>query len=169
MAKNDLTAARLRELLSYNPETGEFIRLAAGGKRLTRPDTVGPVVGAGNHLGYKQVSVAGMQYQAHRVAWLYMTGAWPTGQIDHINGDGKDNRWCNLRDVAPRVNSQNQRAARSDNGIGMLGVYPNHKRFMAKISTPEKRNLYLGTFDTAEEAHAAYLQAKRKFHEGCTI
>lgn len=169
MAKADLTAARLRELLQYNPETGEWLRLQASGKRLTRPDSVGPVRGQGNWLGYKQISVDGHQYQAHRLAWLYMVGQWPNGQIDHINGDGKDNRWSNLRDVEPRVNTQNQRTARKDNRLGLLGVYPNHNRFMARISTPEKRNKYLGTFDTAEEAHEAYLKAKRQFHEGCTI
>lgn len=166
MAKTDLTAQRLRELLHYEPTTGIFTRVVPS---RMRPDTAGLVRSGGNHLGYRQINVDGRQYQSHRVAWLYMTGSWPAAQIDHINGDGKDNRWLNLRDVEPRLNTQNQRRARADNGTGLLGVYPNHKRFMAKISTPEKRNMYLGTFDTPEEAHAAYLKAKRAYHAGCTI
>ena len=124
---------------------------------------------AGNKLGYILISVDGRQYQAHRLAFLWMTGRLPSQMIDHINGDGKDNRWTNLREASPRVNVQNQRAARADNGLGLLGVYQNHKRFMARITTHEKRNKYLGTFDTPEQAHEAYLAAKREYHEGCTI
>ena len=161
-----ITAERLRELLHYDPDTGDFTRLMAS---QSRPDTLGPIKARGNHLGYILISVDGQQYQAHRLAFLYMTGAWPRQSVDHINGDGRCNRWVNLRDVSTSVNLQNQRQARADNSQRLLGVYRNHRRFMARITTATKRNMYLGTFDTPEEAHQAYLMAKRRFHAGCTL
>lgn len=167
MNKQDkLSSELLRQVIHYEPETGVFTRIKAS---WSRPDTTGVVANKGNSIGYRQISINGIQYQEHRLAWLYMTGSWPMGQIDHLNGDGKDNRWSNLRDVCPRTNAENQRKARSDNGLGILGVYPNKKRFMAKISYGGKKNVYLGTFDTPKQAHEAYLEAKRKYHAGCTI
>lgn len=100
-----------------------------------------------------------------------MTGGWPRFTIDHINGDGSDNRWANLRDVPLFVNQQNMRKPRGGqrtNKIGVLGVTQVGRRFSARLSV-DKRTTYLGTFDTPEEAHAAYLAAKRAHHAGCTV
>ena len=109
------------------------------------------------------------EYSAHRLAWLYVHGAWPTGQIDHINGDRGDNRISNLRDVTPALNTQNQRrAARSNKSSGLLGVTANRGRWLAQISIGGKsRNL--GRYATPEEAHAVYVAAKRVLHAGCTL
>lgn len=165
MAKNDLTAARVRELLNYNSETGA----------LTWAFNVGPTARAGGvagsieKKGYRSIGVDGSYYKAHRLVWLHVTGEWPTGQIDHKDGDKDNNRFENLRDVSPSVNQQNMRHATVRNkSCGLLGVTPNNKKWKAGIHIGGIKR-HLGTFGTAEEAHAAYLDAKRKHHEGCTI
>jgi hypothetical protein len=155
----EITAERLRLLVEYEPQTGVFRRrvkrswLASGGS----PD----------RNGHIRISVDGRLYAAHRLAWLYMTGSWPAGVIDHVNGVRSDNRWGNLRDVSVTVNQQNQQRAHRRNCTGLLGVTFNKARgkFQAQISASGRR-LYLGLHDTAEEAHSAYVRAKRALHEG---
>jgi hypothetical protein len=79
-------------------------------------------------------------YQASRLAWLYMTDSWPVGEIDHANCDRTDNRWANLR-LATR--SQNQANTRPRAASGLKGAYPMRLKWQAKI-----KRIYLGTFDT---------------------
>ena len=107
---------------------------------------------------------------AHRMAWLYMTGELPTADIDHINGIRNDNRFSNLRNVSRTVNLQNRRNAGANNkSTRIIGAYPSYaNKFTSRIRVHGK-DQYLGTFDTAQQAHAAYLSAKRRLHEGCTI
>lgn len=98
-----------------------------------------------------------------------MTGAWPTHEIDHINGKRTDNRTVNLRDVPRLVNQQNVRRAHRDSKLGVLGVTPDRRGgFRAQI-TINKRLHFIGYFDTIEEAHSAYVAKKREVHEGCTL
>lgn len=160
MAKADLTAARLRELLHYDPETGVFTSRVV--RNQLRP---GQPVGYLNDQSYIWFIVDCRYYKAHRAAWLYMTGEWPKHQIDHINRVKDDNRWANLRDVPAAVNSQNRRHSSKS---GLLGVSPDGRRWRTQISVGGV-DKWLGRFDTPEEAHAVYLEAKRRLHEGCTI
>ena len=161
------TLKDLKHSLDYNPETGGFCWKVAVGKRVR----VGSIAGnIGKSDGRLRIRFQGKNYQAHRLAWLLTHGKWPDGMIDHLDGNPLNNRISNLRDVSSSVNSQNQRKAQANNVTGFLGVYF-HKRankFLAQISLSGK-NIYLGLFQTAEEAHAAYLAAKRELHEGCTI
>ena len=119
------------------------------------------------------IRVGGARHYAHRLAWLFATGEWPKETIDHINGDRGDNRIANLRDVPRRINCENQRKARSVNRVGLLGVSratgnrPG-KPYTAFIGVRGK-SVGLGYFPTAELAHEAYLAAKRRLHEGCSI
>lgn len=165
MAKADLTAARLRELFQYSEDTGQFIRLIGvrgmGGH-------VGAICGSPDRKGHIYMCVAGARYAAHRLAWLYVKGVWPSDQIDHINGEKADNRICNLRLATTATNTQNQRRARSDSLSGVLGVSAKGNRFRAGIKIDGKQT-FLGSFATSDEAHAAYLAAKRSHHAGCTI
>jgi hypothetical protein len=169
MAKADITAQRLRELLDYNPETGIFTRLA----HRCAAAPAGSIAGYLNPDGYTWFMVDRETYLAHRLAWLYMTGNWPAGLIDHINGVKTDNRIENLRDVSMSVNKQNARKARSDcrNSGGLAGAYLDRRyggKWFSNITVSGRRK-HLGYFDTPEEAHAAYLEAKRRLHAGCTI
>lgn len=130
----------------------------------------GTVAGAPRRDGYITFQVEGFTHQAHRLAWLYVRGEWPKQQIDHINGVRADNRIENLRDVSSRTNAQNLRRAHSKNKLGVMGVRKGVTpgRWEASIVVDGRRK-WLGTFPTPEAAHAAYIEAKRTFHEGCTI
>jgi hypothetical protein len=121
-------------------------------------------------LGYVVVGALKQHFYAHRLAWLYMMGRWPEGQIDHINGDRADNRFCNLREVSDGINKQNRHAAQADNECGFLGVHWNKQaqRWQAELKT-NGRKTYICRFDTPEQAHAAYVAAKRIAHPGNTL
>lgn len=128
----------------------------------------GDVAGTKKSNGYLQICIDGQLYKAHRLAWLLHYGEWPKENIDHINGDRSDNRISNLRDVDQFINMQNQRKGSSRNKSGLLGVSPWKGRWKAEIFVSGKKK-YLGLFDTANEAHAAYLNEKRGAHAGCTL
>lgn len=155
----------VREHLDYNPADGSFHWVShfwAG--------NVGRVAGTTNASGYVVVRVCGKLYYAHRLAWLLSTGGWPKQSIDHINGNRADNRISNLRDVSQQVNVENLRGPQRNNTTGFIGVTfdKRKKRFVAQIKVNYKVKR-LGKFKTAEEAHNAYLAAKRTLHRGCTI
>lgn len=161
-----LTQSRLRELLDYSPETGVFTN------RITRSANAvaGTEIKCLDNDGYVQLRLDGVSHKAHRLAWFYMTGQWPRGAIDHINGLRNDNRFSNLRDTTLSINSQNMRHARSDSKSGLLGASFDKSRgkYVAQILVGGiKKNL--GRYGTAHEAHQAYLTAKRQFHEGSTV
>lgn len=159
-----LTAQRLRELLSYNQETGLFTRLISS-KRWKAGQIAGSIH---SRHGYAIIRIDGKDLLQHRAAWLYVTGEEPSGDIDHIDGNKLNNTFKNLRVVSETVNSQNQRRAHTGSRSGILGVYPKGNRWMATICV-DKIPKYLGTFATREEASAAYISAKRACHPGCTI
>lgn len=164
MAKNDLTAQRLRAVLHYDADTGVFTRILAAGRASTG-DAIGwPVK---KHLA---VQIDGHNYYLHRLAWLYVHGEWPKEQIDHINGDARDNRIANLRDVPRAHNQQNFRKPNKQNTSGFLGVsyYGKTSRWVSSITVDGKRR-FIGYFDTPDAAHESYLEAKRRLHAGCTI
>lgn len=160
-----LDAATLRELFSYDPEAGEFTYLKSRGNRAAGQVTRGTP----SDRGYFILHINGRDYPAGRLAWLYMTGEWPLGVVDHKNTDTGDNRWTNLRDVPQPINLQNQRRAHCQNKTGLLGVHAHKGGFFTTRITVAKERHYLGSFATAQEAHAAYLAAKRRLHEGCTL
>lgn len=163
--KNELTRARLKELLHYDRETGMFTWLVNRGSR----GRAGAEVGCPTTQGYLRVMVDKKLHYLHRLAWLYETGRWPTEHIDHKNGCVSDNRFVNLRDVSRSTNLQNERKARSNNRCGLLGV-ETHKdgRYRARIRVGGLR-IDLGGYATAIEAHEVYLAAKRNLQQGCTI
>jgi hypothetical protein len=163
MADRHLSADRLRELLHYDPDTGIFTRkMARRGHR--SGDRSGRVCGN----GYRMICVDYEGHLEHRLAFMYMTGSVPP-VVDHINGVRDDNRWCNLRPSDKYLNAQNQRGPRKDNTTGFLGVIPMaNGKFKARIKAGGSY-VFLGFHDTPEAAHAAYVEAKRQRHEGCTI
>lgn len=164
MAKSKITAEQARALFHYNPETGQlWKRLEKQSKLCDTP-----------HIcGYVQVYANGRTYLAHRLVWLWVHGEWPERDIDHLNAVRTDNRLANLRAVNRSVNMQNLRQARSDNASGLLGVtrvkHVHKKPWVAQIRINGTKNRFIGYYATPEEAHEAYLEAKRQHHEGCTI
>ena len=167
MADAILTAERLRELVSYDPETGVFTRI----KNVYRhPNRLGPIPCNPYGNGYVYISLDGKRYLAHRVAWLYVHGTWPEGDTDHINGDRTDNRLSNLRAVSREVNNQNRRKVRANNKCGLMGVsWHTHSRCWRARIMIRGREIPLGHFESKEQAYAAYIDAKRSLHAGCTI
>ena len=149
--RSDLTQERLQFLLSYDPETGEFKFLVSRGGRMS-----GSVAGYIQRDGYSKIRIDNYGHVAHRLAWLYVTGAFPTGELDHINGVRSDNRFSNLRDVSHTENQRNCGLA-SNNTSGYRGVcfHKQMQRWMARVHVNDKK-IYLGLFDTPEDAHAAY-------------
>lgn len=122
--------------------------------------------------GYIQVSVDGRRYMAHRLIWFYVTGEWPAQRLDHKDTTRTNNKWLNLRLATAVTNAQNVRRAHRDSTHGFLGVSFIRRRiskpFRSEIRVDGKQ-MQLGTFATAEEAHQAYVAAKRRYHEGNTL
>lgn len=160
-----LTAARLREVLAYDALTGIFTwryrkgYVPAGSDAGTRKET-----------GYIDISIDRRLYKAHRLAWMYVYGQWPTQMIDHINGVRDDNRIANLRDVTCSVNCQNRRSPRRNSKSPYLGItWEKAKSKWAAQIRSEGKVILLGYFDDPAVAHTAYVAAKRQLHAGCTI
>lgn len=158
--------AALRAALSYDPATGVLTWVKPLSNRVRSGDAAGTL----NKLGYYRLGFESRDYQAHRVAWALHYGTWPSGVVDHMDGDTANNRIANLRDVPMTLNMQNRRAATKGSRSGLLGAHfhPASGLWGARIKTGGKTTS-LGYHKTPEEAHAAYLEAKRRLHEGCTI
>lgn len=162
----------LRLLLSYDPVTGHFLwqprprdmfvrqnefdnwnKYKAGTTAFYKP----------NRRGYVNGHILGQCYRAHRIAWAMTYGQWPSRQIDHINGDRSDNRIQNLRDVAHQTNGQNQKKPVT-NTSGVCGVcwHRGARKWQARIRVND-RHIYLGVFDSMEEAVRVRKIAEREY------
>ncbi len=150
-----ITLEQAKHLMNYDPETGIFTwRIAHG--NVKENAIAGTIQG-----GYRKVTICNEQVKIHRLAWFMIYGVWPSGQIDHIDGDKLNNRISNLRDVPMSINMQNRYAVRrKDSGLPYGVTRHRNGRFMA--------NIRVGTYDTVEEAQEAFMNAKRLIHEGCT-
>lgn len=158
-----LTRERLQEALSYDSETGNFRWL-----KCHSGVSFGGVAGTICN-GYVVIRIDGHGYAAHRLAWMYVHGSMPVGQIDHINRVKADNRIANLRDVSGFQNSWNKFQAQSNSSTGFRGVYKRRMpsgaySYRAKIRA-NGREIILGHFKSPEEASAAYLKAKNELHK----
>jgi hypothetical protein len=156
-----ISQERLKQNLSYDPETGVFIWLASPKNRLGSGDVAGAVHPV---KGYRQIKVLGKLYLAHRLAWLYVYGTYPERQIDHINRNRDDNSIRNLREVEGFENMQNRLVQRNSKS-GVKGVHWSKrlKRWIAIIELKGKAK-HIGCFKTLHEAEAAYLEHARQLH-----
>lgn len=154
-----LTAEYLREIVSYNPETGI---LCWAKKSRTGPAQPGKIIGSPDKDGYLQMMVYCRTYRVHRLIWLWMTGELPKRQIDHINGIKDDNRWYNLREATEGQNMANKRG---HNSLGLKGIWRHRTtgKYWAQVMSKGVK-YKRGPFDTPEEAHQAYRELAIKYH-----
>ncbi len=166
MADQIITAQRLREVMSYDPQSGVFTWRISPTARIH----AGEQAGWAEPDGRCRIMIDARTYYASRLAWLWMKGVWPSKFVDHMNGDGSDNKWLNLRDTSVSGNNQNQRKPGSTNTSGYLGVTWDaaSNKWLAQIKL-NNRTKGLGRFDDVRDAAQAYLRAKRVLHSTCTI
>ena len=153
----DLTQARLRELINYDPHTGVFTRLVSRGGA-----PAGSLAGCHCSNGYLQVRIDRRAHLSHRLAFLYMYGAVPE-EVDHINHVRDDNRWANLRPTTRTGNNRNL-GKRHDNTSAVVGVSwcKRGGRWRAQIRAGG-RQVHLGYFTHREDAIAARKAANIKY------
>lgn len=158
--KNDLDAGSVRKLFDYNPATGDLIWKEYRSPN-ARPGMIAGYVDT--QFGYRVIRI-GRLYLAHRLAWLHYYGEWPLQFIDHINGDGFDNRIANLRDVTRQENALNS-GTRKTNHSGFRGVslYKPNGKWRARINLNGKEKS-LGYFKTKELAVKAYEVAAKEVY-----
>lgn len=171
MNANTLTQDQLKTLLHYDPDTGVFTWLPRDVTYFKTPKSCktwntqfsGKVAGTVDKHGYVILSLYGKKHSAHRIAFLWLNGSFPTNQVDHINHIRADNRWINLRAVTGLENMQNIRLSRK-NTSGILGVSwrkdKNKWRSRIKLNGRERA---LGHFATIEEAAAARAKASVQY------
>jgi Demerecviridae HNH endonuclease len=157
----DIGHVELRKLLAYDPIAGKFAWLVD--RR--------PSIRAGDEAGHRSVrqhhdrwviKIDQKPYLRSRLAWFWMTGTWPSLHIDHADGNTLNDRWANLREATRSQNLAN--AAKPKNSRAPFkGVCRKHGRYQAQIGH-EGRKIYLGLFDSAAEAQAAYMSAAQKFY-----
>ncbi len=163
--KSALTYQRLRELLSYEPETGLFTWLVdrkcgAGGVKFAA--RAGDRAGFIDPKGYIKISIDSSDYFAHRLAFLFMTGEWPAEQIDHRNRVKADCRWVNLREATHGQNKQNEKVYKN-NTSGVKGVtwLADRRCWRAGIAKNSVKH-HLGYYKSLSEAAAARKSAENR-------
>lgn len=152
-----ITQGRLKEVLHYSPETGEFVwkvklsaRAPAGSRACKRPCR-----------GRHRICIEGVLYFAHRLAWLYEYGEFPSATIDHIDQDPSNNKISNLRVASDQENKSNRPP--QNNSQPHRGVHRGVNRYIAQI-THQGKTLYLGSFDCPIEAHKRYKSKHLELH-----
>ena len=155
-----LTADEVRHLLDYEPATGVFRWRVSTSKRVKVGDVAGCVVAN----GYRKIRINKRLWLEHRLVWLHQCGAEPSAELDHINGDRADNRLINLR-VADRTSNARNCRGHKDSRSGRKGVHwdTTGKKWGARICV-DRKQIYLGNFETVEQAAAAYDAAAMRHH-----
>ncbi len=158
MTKPTLTQKRLKELLHYDPETGDFTN------RTTRSSSAikGNIAGSLESIGYVCIRIDYVRYWSHRLAWLYMTGDIPE-EVDHINHDRSDNKWSNLKWANKTINTRNKSLSKN-NTSGINGVFwdKRHNKWYAEITANHKKT-FLGYFVQIKDAGEARKAADIKY------
>lgn len=156
---NALTQDQLKSILDYDPKTGLFTWKVKKSPRAS----AGSVAGSAHIAGYVEIGVDDHSYLAHRLAFLWMTGVFPSDQIDHINGVRDDNRWENLRAVSDQANKQNMKRPRN-NRSGVVGVswFERTGKWRAYITVSD-RQISLGYHHELADAIRIRKQAEMQY------
>lgn len=160
------TPEQLREMLDYDKDSGvlvwkkcDFRSNAWNGKYPGKH-----AITSDSGCGYRKGEVMGCTVYAHRIAWAIVHGEWPSGEIDHINGNSLDNRLVNLREASSSENSMNQKGHKDSlSGLKGAGWHAQRGRWVSSIFAKGKR-YHLGLFDSPQEAHEAYCKAAKEIH-----
>lgn len=170
MKKSLPTSELLRQLLSYEPETGKlfwrkrephFFKTSQEFKRWNRRYANKPAFRI-NPQGYVSGMIFRQMHRAHRIIWAMQYGEWPPHDIDHINGDRSDNRLCNLRSVTRRENTLNQ-TRRRNNKSGRTGVCQSTNGKWRTYISGNGKIKHLGVFNTLEEAIKVRVKAEAEY------
>lgn len=153
---------KLEKYISYNPETGKLYWKVNKNSRARKGKEAGCVWHCNENLKYIFVRIDYQLYRAHRLAFLLMEGRWPE-QVDHINGDGLDNRWENLREVNHRENHRNEKLSKN-NTSGVTGVSFSKKlnKWLAYIKINYK-TVHLGCYLEYDDAVSSRKRAEEKY------
>lgn len=154
-----ITQKEVKELFNYDPNTGEIKWKVNRGHKIKAGDIAGSI----SKNGYRNIMIDGINFKAHRLAWLYVYGKLPEESLDHINRDKLDNRITNLRVAGKIINSRNT-DLRSDNSSGITGVTFDKSRdkWIAQIIIRGK-NIHLGRFSNIKQAAQARLIAENHY------
>ena len=157
---SELTQEHLKSILHYCPNTGIFTRLKTASPTAVKGATAGCL---NKYTGYLQIKIDGISYRAHRLAWFYVYGVWPSYQIDHKDHVRSHNWIGNLRDVTNTENHKNQKKNKN-NSSGVTGVHwaENVKKWQAMIGVGGKQK-NLGYFCNIDEAVKARERANKKY------
>lgn len=165
LRRKELTVERAREVLNYNPKTGEL----TWKKRLSNIIKVGTVAGCVHArsrvtgLTYRAITLDRAQYQAHRLAWFIYYGRWPTHEVGHKSGDGLDNRITNLREVSDQDVNKNKPIS-SSSSSGVIGVcWKASKQKWNAYITDNHKYFHLGYFDNPGDAILARKRAEKQY------
>jgi len=149
--------------LTLDEATGQLLWKSAA-KNKTR--VIGKPAGRVEANGYWHVKIDNVLHASHRLIWLLVYGEWPTGMIDHIDGDRTNNRISNLRDVDAKGNGANRTKVRKDSKSGEFGVFEKGARWYA-YGYRAGRKISLGGYPdkaTAVAARAAFKKAEGENH-----
>lgn len=153
-----LSHEELLRIIEYKPESGLLFSKVARHKI-----SAGELLGGIGKDGYEQIFIYGRNYRVHRLVWFYMTSEWPAQQVDHINRDRQDNRWCNLRHSSGNMEQQQNKSLQQNNTTGIIGVSKTSTGFRADIM--HKRQNYHFYAKTSEECKAWYDAKKLELHQ----
>lgn len=153
---SELTQERLKELLEYNPDTGDFIwKVARQNKTVA-----GLVAGSVSSSGYSQIKIDGKTYLTHILAWLYMKGTFPESRLDHRDNNILNNKWDNLRPATHQQNMFNRKLGKNNkSGVKGVSYAPKYDHYTVRIS-----NIYYGCYKTLEEAKAVAEKVRQDLH-----
>ena len=165
-SKPRLAATRARKLLAYDPETGALTWKASRG--CAKPGKEAGTVWTNGRNSYRHVGIDGSYYLAHRLCFLIYYGAWPAGDIDHLDQNGLNNRIANFRAATRAINTRNRRKNRNNtSGVGGVNWHRGHCKWQACIHDDSGRRIHLGTFDSLAAAAEMRKLAERRhgYHE----